>query len=49
MSRLEPSDIRDIGLLKHYRIIRRWACRNNDLTDDDLELLIYFDFMEFFT
>jgi len=49
MSRLEPSDIRDIGLLKHYRIIRRWACRNNDLTDADLELLIYFDCMEFFT
>jgi len=49
MSRLEASDIKDLGLLKHYRIIRRWACRNNDLTDADLELLIYFDCMEFFT
>ena len=49
MSRLEPSDIKEIGLLKHYRIIRRWACRNNNLTDADLELLIYFDCMEFFT
>ena len=49
MNRLEASDIKQIGLLKHYRIIRRWACRNNDLTDADLELLIYFDCMEFFT
>jgi len=49
MIRLEPNDIKDIGLLKHYRTIRRWACRNNDLTDADLELLIYFDCMEFFT
>ncbi|MFY8170620.1 MAG: hypothetical protein ACOVK2_05845 [Candidatus Fonsibacter sp.] len=49
MSRLEASDIKQLGLLKHYRIIRRWACRNNDLTDADLELLIYFDCMDFFT
>ena len=49
MSRLEASDIKELGLLKHYRIIRRWACKNNDLTDADLELLIYFDCMEFFT
>jgi hypothetical protein len=49
MSRLEASDIKELGLLKHYIIIRRWACRNNNLTDADLELLIYFDCMDFFT
>lgn len=49
MRRLDAKDIKDLGLLKHYRIIRRWACRNNDLTDADLELLIYFDCLEFFT
>lgn len=49
MKRLESSDLRDLGLLKHYRIIRRWACRNNNLADADLELLIYFDCMGFFT
>lgn len=49
MIRLEASDVKEIGLLKHYRIIRRWACRNNDLADADLELLIYFDCMGFFT
>lgn len=49
MKRLESNDLREIGLLKHYRIIRRWACRNNDLADADLELLIYFDCMGYFT
>jgi len=49
MMRLEPADIKSIGLLKHYRIIRKWACRNNGLSDADLELLVYLDCMEFFT
>jgi hypothetical protein len=49
MKRLEPGDLRSGNILKHYRIIRRWACRNNNLTDADLELLIYFDCMDFFT
>lgn len=49
MKRLEAIDIKELGLLKHYRVIRRWACRNNDLTDSDLELLIYFDCMDLFT
>jgi hypothetical protein len=49
MRRLEAKDIKDIGLLKHYRVIRRWACRNNNLTDSDLELLIFFDCLELFT
>ena len=47
--RLEASDIRDLNLLKHYRIIRKWACKNYDLNDADLELLIYFDCMDLFT
>ena len=47
--RLEASDIKDLNLLKHYRIIRKWACKNYDLNDADLELLIYFDCMDFFT
>jgi hypothetical protein len=49
MRRLEAKDIKDIGLLKHYRVIRRWACRNNNLTDSDLELLIFFDCLDLFT
>jgi hypothetical protein len=47
--RIEPSDLRDLNLLKHYRIIRKWACRNNDLNDADLELLIYLDCIDMFT
>ena len=49
MKRLEARDIKDMNLLKHYRVIRKWACRNNGLNDADLELLIYFDCMEYFT
>jgi len=49
MRRLEARDVKEMNLLKHYRVIRKWACRNNDLTDADLELLIYFDCLDFFT
>ena len=47
--RIDVSDIRDLNLLKHYRIIRKWACKNNDLNDAELELLIYLDCMDMFT
>ena len=47
--RLEASDIKDLNILKHYRIIRKWACRNNGLNDAELELLIYLDCMDRFT
>ena len=43
MKRLEANDIKNLSLLKHYRIIRQWACKNNGLSDADLELLIYLD------
>ena len=46
--KLSSSDLKEIGLLKHYRIIRKWACKNNNLNDADLELLIYLDSIEHF-
>jgi len=49
MKKLIAKDVKDLNLLKHYRIIRKWACKNNDLNDADLELLIYFDCMDLFT
>jgi len=49
MKRLDARDLKDLNLLKHYRIIRKWASRNNDLNDADLELLIYLDCMDLFT
>ncbi len=49
MKKLEASDLKDLNLLKHYRIIRKWACKNNDLTDAELELIIYLDCINLFT
>ena len=49
MKKVNASDIRDLNLLKHYRLIRKWACKNNNLNDADLELLIYFDCVDLFT
>tara|TARA_R110002153_G_scaffold49200_1_gene138791 strand:- start:6018 stop:6440 length:423 start_codon:yes stop_codon:yes gene_type:complete len=49
MKRLDVDIIRDMNLLKHYRIIRRWASKDNNLQDADLELLIYFDCLDLFT
>tara|TARA_R100000951_G_scaffold107705_1_gene103329 strand:+ start:551 stop:994 length:444 start_codon:yes stop_codon:yes gene_type:complete len=46
--RLSARDIKDLNLIKHYRIIRKWACKNNSLNDADLELLIYLDCIGFF-
>ncbi len=47
--RLKAADIKELNLMKHYRIIRKWACKNNDLTDAELELLIYLDCIDLFT
>ncbi len=47
--KLAASDIKELNLLKHYRIIRKWACKNNSLTDADLEVLIYLDCMDLFS
>ena len=44
-----PHDLKELNLLKHYRIIRKWACKANGLNDADLELLIYLDSLEHFT
>ena len=43
MKIIKASDLRDSKTLKHYRIVRRWACRNYGLKDADLELLIFLD------
>jgi hypothetical protein len=48
MRKLTSSDVKELHLLKHYRIIRKWACKTCDLKDADLELLIYLDSIEHF-
>ena len=47
--RLETSDLRELNLLKYYRLIRKWACKTYGLKDADLELLIYLDCKSRFT
>ncbi len=42
-------DIKDAQLFKYYRLVRKWACKQNDLKDADLELLIYLSSLERFT
>ena len=49
MRKPTPQDLKDLNLLKHYRIIRKWACKANGLNDADLELLIYLDCIDLFT
>ncbi len=49
MRRLSSHDLKQINLLKHYRIIRKWACKTSDLKDADLELLIYLEALTHFT
>ena len=49
MRKLTSSDLKDLNLLKHYRIIRKWACKTSNLNDADLELLIYLDALDLFT
>ena len=49
MRKPTPHDLKELNLLKHYRIIRKWACKANGLNDADLELLIYLDSLEHFT
>lgn len=47
--RLTASDIRDKNLFKYYRLVRKWACKTYNLTDADLELLVYLDCKKQFT
>lgn len=47
--RVNSSNLKDLNLLKHYRIIRKWASKSNDLNEADLEILIYLESLNHFT
>jgi hypothetical protein len=49
MKRLEANDLKELNIFKHYRIIRKWASKNNNLNEPDLELLIYLHCIDLFT
>lgn len=38
-----------IDFLKYYRLVSRWACKINELSQADLELLFYLDPIKLFT
>lgn len=38
-----------VDFLKYYRLVSRWAAKNNDLSVADLELLFYLDPIVYFT
>lgn len=43
------SDLKEAGILKYYRVVRKWARRTYDLKEADIELLIYLDSLNYFT
>ena len=46
---MRVEDIKDAKLFKYYRVVRKWACKQNGITDAELELLIYLNCLERFT
>lgn len=49
MRKITSSDLKELNILKHYRIIRKWATKTCNLKDADLELLIYLESLQMFT
>jgi hypothetical protein len=46
---MDSHDIKEAKIMKYYRLVRKWACKTYNLTDSDLELLIYLDCKDRFT
>jgi len=38
-----------VDFLKYYRLVSRWACKENSMSISDLELLFYLDPIKYFT
>lgn len=47
--RIDATDLKEMGLFKYYRLVRKWACKTYNLSDADLELLVYLDCIKHFT
>ena len=47
--RVDSYVLKDMKILKYYRLVRKWACKTYSLNDADLELLIYLDSLGRFT
>jgi len=48
MRKISSEDLKNLKILQHYRIIRKWACKTCNIKDADLELLIYLDSLDLF-
>ncbi len=49
MKRITVEDLKDINIFKHYRVIRKWLCKTNNIKEADFELLLYLDAIEYFS
>tara|TARA_Y100000385_G_scaffold89701_1_gene92295 strand:- start:4662 stop:5090 length:429 start_codon:yes stop_codon:yes gene_type:complete len=47
--RITVEELKDINILKHYRVIRKWLCKTNNIKEADFELLLYLDAIEHFS
>lgn len=47
--RLSAEDLKELKILKYYRVVRKWAAKQNNLTDSELELIIYLYHLDLFT
>ena len=45
---LERGELK-VDFLKYYRLVSRWACKENSISISDLELLFYLDPIVYFT
>jgi len=49
MRRITVEDLKEIYIFKHYRVIRKWLCKTNNIKEADFELLLYLDAIEYFS
>lgn len=49
MIRLTSSELKELNVFKHYRIIRKWVSREYNIKEADLELLMYLNAIDLFT
>ena len=47
--RITGLDLKEAGILKYYRLVRKWARRTYEMQEADIELLIYLDSLNYFT
>jgi len=46
--KLDYTDLREMGLMKYYRVIRGWASKTYGILNADLEVLMYLDSLKRF-